>query len=46
MLPRLEAITDQRHEDGDPHERRVDDVRQLVSVVKYCLGKEVEFIFC
>lgn len=47
ILPRLEAITAQQHEGGDPvHERRVDDVRQLVAVVKYCLAKEVELIFC
>ncbi|MFD0140782.1 hypothetical protein ACFVIL_43770 [Streptomyces sp. NPDC127159] len=47
MLPRLEAITDQQPKDGDPvHERRVDDVRQLVAVVRYCLEKEVELIFC
>ncbi|MER6016831.1 hypothetical protein [Streptomyces anulatus] len=47
ILPRLEAITDLQHEGGDPvHERRVDDVRQLVTVVKYCLAKEVELIFC
>ena len=45
MLPRLEAITDQQPKDGDPvHERRVDDVR--VAVVRYCLEKEVELIFC
>ncbi|MFE9560211.1 hypothetical protein ACFYM0_03800 [Streptomyces sp. NPDC006487] len=48
MLPRLEAITDQRqHEVGDPVlERRVDDVRQLVAVIRYCLEKEVDLIFC
>ncbi|MGW0093139.1 hypothetical protein ACWDWS_29565, partial [Streptomyces sp. NPDC003328] len=47
MLPRLEAITDQQPKDGDPvHERRVDDMRQLVAVVRYCLEKEVELIFC
>ncbi|MFF5922003.1 hypothetical protein ACFY8C_27225 [Streptomyces flavochromogenes] len=47
VLPRLEAITGQQHEDGDPvDERRVDDVRQLVTVVRYCLEKDVELIFC
>ncbi|MFD4901832.1 hypothetical protein [Streptomyces sp. NPDC058411] len=47
MLPRLEAITYEPHEEGDPvHERRVDDVRQLVAVVKYCLEKDVELVFC
>ncbi|MFD5504348.1 hypothetical protein ACFWJS_32315 [Streptomyces sp. NPDC127061] len=48
MLPRLEAITEQQqHEDGGPVlERRLDDVRQLVTVMNYCLEKEVELIFC
>ncbi|MFF3835568.1 hypothetical protein ACFYXX_32965 [Streptomyces sp. NPDC002458] len=47
MLPRLEAITYESHEEEDPvHERRVDDVRQLVAVMKYCLEKEVELVFC
>lgn len=47
MLPRLEAIIDQLHaEDGDPVLlRRVDDARQLVTVVKYCLDKGVELVF-
>ncbi|MFD5145259.1 hypothetical protein [Streptomyces sp. NPDC058401] len=48
MLPRLEAITGQRqYERGDPVlGRRIDDVRQLVSVIKYCLEKDVELVFC
>ncbi|MET9497834.1 hypothetical protein [Streptomyces sp. NPDC006552] len=47
MLARLEAIACEPHEDGDPvNERRVDDVRQLVAVVKYCLENEVELVFC
>ncbi|MFB6961725.1 hypothetical protein ACFCYB_33250 [Streptomyces sp. NPDC056309] len=47
MLPRLEAIIDQlQHEDSDPVlQRRVDDARQLVTVMKYCLDKDVERIF-
>ncbi|MEV5808045.1 hypothetical protein [Streptomyces parvulus] len=47
MLPRLEAIIEQQHEDGHPvYERRVSDVRQLVTVMRYCLEKEVDLIFC
>ncbi|MFE4920178.1 hypothetical protein [Streptomyces sp. NPDC056661] len=50
MLPRLEAIIDQRqrqHEDRGPVlQRRIDDARQLVTVMKYCLDKDVELIFC
>jgi hypothetical protein len=47
MLPRLEAIIDQlHHEDSDPvFQRRVDDTRQLVTVMKYCLDKGVELLF-
>ncbi|MEW2807542.1 hypothetical protein AB0929_10555 [Streptomyces massasporeus] len=46
MLPRLEAIIDQLHEDSDPVlQRRVDDTRQLVTVMKYCLDKDVELLF-
>ncbi|WP_445529468.1 hypothetical protein [Streptomyces cyslabdanicus] len=47
MLPRLEAIIDQlQHEDSDPVlQRRVDDARQLVTVMTYCLDKDVELIF-
>lgn len=44
----LEAIPDQRqNEVGNPVlERRIDDVRQLLTVIEYCLEKEVELIFC
>ncbi|MFE7216637.1 hypothetical protein ACFU93_43830 [Streptomyces sp. NPDC057611] len=47
MLPRLEAIIDQLpHKDSDPVlQRRVGDARQLVTVMKYCLDKDVELIF-
>ncbi|MGW3655054.1 hypothetical protein ACWD6R_04775 [Streptomyces sp. NPDC005151] len=48
MLPRLEAIIDQRqHEDSDPLlRRRIDDVHQLVTVMKYCLDEDVDLNFC
>ncbi|MFD8119363.1 hypothetical protein [Streptomyces microflavus] len=47
MLPRLEAITDQlRPEDSDPVLlRRVDDARQLVTVMQYCLDTGAELHF-
>ncbi|POX62823.1 hypothetical protein C3492_14130 [Streptomyces sp. Ru62] len=47
MLPRLEAIIDQFHsEDSDPVlQRRVDDARQLVTVMKYCRDMSVELLF-
>ncbi|MES9524135.1 hypothetical protein [Streptomyces capoamus] len=47
ILPRLEAIIDQRQHDGsDPVlQRRIDDARQLVTILKLCLDKGVELIF-
>ncbi|WP_347612108.1 hypothetical protein [Streptomyces sp. B22F1] len=47
MLPRLEAIIDERqHDASDPVlERRIDDTRQLVTVMKFCLDKDVEIVF-
>ncbi|WP_436842386.1 hypothetical protein [Streptomyces niveus] len=47
MLPRLEAIIDQRqHDGGEPvAERRIEDTRQLVTVIKFCLDKDVELVF-
>nr|BFD88620.1 hypothetical protein StreXyl84_80210 [Streptomyces sp. Xyl84] len=47
MLPRLEAIMDQRQRDRSAPalQRRIDDTRQLVTVLKYCLDKDVELIF-
>ncbi|MFB7226949.1 hypothetical protein ACFCY9_04440 [Streptomyces fimicarius] len=47
MLPRLEAIIDERrHDAGDPVlDRRIDDTRQLVAVMKFCLTKDVAIIF-
>ncbi|MCX4774830.1 hypothetical protein [Streptomyces sp. NBC_01285] len=47
MLPRLEAIIDERqHDGGDPAlVRRIDDTRQLVTVMRFSLDKDVEIIF-
>ncbi|MFD3496267.1 hypothetical protein ACFWWB_37860 [Streptomyces sp. NPDC058690] len=47
MLPRLETIIDQRQHDGsDPLlQRRIDDTRQLITVMEFCLYKDVELIF-
>ncbi len=47
MLPRLEAILDQRqHDGGDPVlQRHTDDARHLVAVMRFCLNKDVELIF-
>lgn len=47
MLPRLEAILDQRQpEDSDPAlGRRIEDVSQLVTVLRFCADKDVELIF-
>ncbi|GAA0930429.1 hypothetical protein ACFQ10_26250 [Streptomyces indonesiensis] len=47
MLPPLEAIIDQRqHEGSDPVlQRHLDDARQLVAVMRFCLNKDVELIF-
>lgn len=47
MLPRLQAIIDRwQHDDSDPVlQRRIDDTRQLVVVMRLCLDKDVELIF-
>ncbi|MEU1820360.1 hypothetical protein ABZ543_35060 [Streptomyces roseifaciens] len=47
MLPRLEAIIEQRQHDGsDPVlRRRIDDTRRLVAVMRLCVDKDVELIF-
>jgi hypothetical protein len=47
MLPRLEAILDQRQpDDSDPAlRRRIEDVSQLVTVLRFCVDKNVELIF-
>ncbi|MFK0294880.1 hypothetical protein ACIQU6_31010 [Streptomyces sp. NPDC090442] len=48
MLPRLEAIINERpHAAGDPIlQRRIDDTRQLVAAMKYCVDKDVTLDFC
>ncbi|MFD9542451.1 hypothetical protein [Streptomyces sp. NPDC060022] len=47
MLPRLEAIIDERQHDGSDTVlgRRIDDTRQLVTVMTFCLDKDVGIIF-
>ncbi|MFH8485280.1 hypothetical protein [Streptomyces longisporoflavus] len=47
VLPRLEAILGQGKLNGsDPVlQRRMDDLSQLVTVIRVCLAKEVELIF-
>ncbi|MGA5418273.1 hypothetical protein [Streptomyces pseudogriseolus] len=47
MLPRLEAILDQRQsDDSDPViRRRIEDVRQLITVLRFCVDKDVQLIF-
>jgi hypothetical protein len=47
MLPRLEAILDQRQlADSDPVlRRRIEDVSQLVTVLRFCVDKDVDLIF-
>ncbi|MFE7902886.1 hypothetical protein ACFU3E_36405 [Streptomyces sp. NPDC057424] len=48
MLPRLEAIVGERLQvAGDPVlQRRIDDTRQLIDVMKYCVAKGVSLDFC
>ncbi|SFY28837.1 hypothetical protein [Streptomyces atratus] len=47
MLPRLEAIVGRwRRDDSDPVlQRRIDDTRQLIVVMRLCLDKDIELIF-
>ncbi|MEU6767821.1 hypothetical protein ABZ916_35600 [Streptomyces sp. NPDC046853] len=47
MLPRLEAILDQcRPDDSDPLlPRRIEDVTQLITVLRFCADRDVELIF-
>ncbi|MER8034885.1 hypothetical protein [Streptomyces hydrogenans] len=45
MLPRLEAIIDQR-DDSDPVARRhADDARRLIAVMRVCREKDVDLYF-
>jgi hypothetical protein len=46
MLPRLREIADQGRHDEDPvHQRRVEDTRQLVTVMTVCVDKDVPLTF-
>ncbi|MEU6159075.1 hypothetical protein [Streptomyces sp. NPDC047130] len=47
MLPRLEALLDGRPADeSDPVVRQhLDDLRQLVAVLRYCVEKDVGLVF-
>jgi hypothetical protein len=47
MLPRLEAIIDQRRLEGSDSvlQRRIDDTRQLVTVMRFCVDEDVELVF-
>jgi hypothetical protein len=47
MLPRLEAILEQcQPDDGDPVlGRRIEDVSQLITVLRLCVDKDVELLF-
>jgi hypothetical protein len=48
MLPRLEAIVGERPRVADDPvlQRRIDDTRQLIDVLKYCVDKGVPLDFC
>ncbi|MGV9348784.1 hypothetical protein ACWDSD_29005 [Streptomyces spiralis] len=47
MLPRLTAILGRRQpDDSDPVlRRRIEDVSQLITVLRFCVDKDVELIF-
>ncbi|MFJ6550661.1 hypothetical protein ACIQNT_00100 [Streptomyces luteogriseus] len=47
MLPRLEEILNQREpDDSDPVlRRRIEDVSELITVLRVCVGKDVELLF-
>ncbi len=49
MLPRLAELAAERPEaaaDPDLERRRIDDTRQLIEVMKYCVDKGVSLYFC
>ncbi|MEV5283282.1 hypothetical protein [Streptomyces sp. NPDC051993] len=47
VLPRLKAIVDGHAHTADSIvQRRVDDTRQLIDVMKYCLDEDVPLCFC
>jgi len=47
ILPRLQQIADQRHEENiEPVvQRHIDDARQLVVVLQFCVGRDVDLLF-
>jgi hypothetical protein len=46
MLPRLEEIIAQQHEEGDPAlQRHLDDARRLAGVMRYCVSAQVDLVF-
>ncbi|MFB7286682.1 hypothetical protein [Actinacidiphila glaucinigra] len=47
MLPRLETILDLHHpDDSNPAlRRRIEDVSQLITVLRFCVDKDVALIF-
>ncbi|MEW1569735.1 hypothetical protein AB0454_43270 [Streptomyces sp. NPDC093509] len=47
ILPRLEAILHQRQsDDSDPLLRRhIEGIRQLITVLRFCVDKDVKLIF-
>ncbi|MFJ2770741.1 hypothetical protein [Streptomyces sp. NPDC087300] len=47
MLPRLRAIADERRSDAaDPVVgRRVDDTRQLITVMEFCVAEDLPLVF-
>ncbi|WP_329580884.1 hypothetical protein [Streptomyces sp. NBC_01361] len=48
MLPRLEAIISERSQAADDPilQRRIDNTRQLIDVMKYCVDKDIPLDFC
>ncbi|WP_086561978.1 hypothetical protein [Streptomyces africanus] len=46
MLSRLEALLEHQPDDSDPIlRRRMEDVHQLVAVLRFCVDMDVELIF-
>ncbi|MFF0739043.1 hypothetical protein ACFYVL_01475 [Streptomyces sp. NPDC004111] len=47
MLPRLEAIRDQHQPDDsdDVLRRRIEDVRELIAVLRFCVDRDVSLVF-
>ncbi|MFJ2627640.1 hypothetical protein ACIO6T_30640 [Streptomyces sp. NPDC087532] len=45
IQPRLEAILGQPQPDDPVHRRRLEDISELVSVLRVCVDKDVQLIF-